>query len=227
MKDEKVNNYFNNTTEEFILDYIKEKDQKKRNDIFIQHLEPIFRHLISGVIIRKKYGYLPDLDSLSNDCLIFLMSILDKFEPERGSKAYSYITRTTINWFYHEAKKYVKKQRPFENKISIKSKTCVNGMVTFNEGEKNLDNQDFFRAFYKFLDNLESLNNDERYKILIRSVKLLFQNNDELDSLNKKDINCYLSNISGLSPKEIYNYSNKFRKEYKLFRNNWLNDTES
>ena len=45
-----------------------------------------------------------------------------------------------------------------------------------------------------------------------------------MTTINKKDINCYLSNVSGLSPKEIYLYSNKFRKEYKVFKDKWLNE---
>jgi len=223
----KRNNYFNEKTEAAVLEYIAETVHEKRNKIFIDKLEPIFRHLITGIVVRKKYSYLPDLEALTNDCLIFLMSILDKFNPERGSKAYSYITRTTINWFYHEAKKYIRRQRPFENKISFTSKVCINGsingMVTHNEAIHNIEKSEFFIAFYKFLENLSRDCGDEKYKLLIDSVAVIFKNNDELESLQKKDINCYLMHVSGLTPKEIYHYSTKFRKEYKGFKFQWLN----
>jgi hypothetical protein len=47
-------------------------------------------------------------------------------------------------------------------------------MTVSNDGEKNIEVSEFFENFYKFLDDLHDSCGDEKYQLLIKSVKLIF-----------------------------------------------------
>ncbi len=54
---------------------------------------------------------LENIDVLKDDCKIWLTTILSKFDPTQGTKAFSYFSVVTKNWFTHKAKKQTQKNK--------------------------------------------------------------------------------------------------------------------
>ena len=62
--------------------------------------------MVDKIVYTYKFTTLPNIDELRDECKIWLTTILDKFDPSKGSKAFSYFSVITKNWFIHKVKKH-------------------------------------------------------------------------------------------------------------------------
>lgn len=83
--------YFYEEEEQAIIDYLNSQDSNEKNLIYKTYLMPAFEKMISSIIRRYKL-YVPDEDyeQTYNDTLSYLLTKIDNFKPEKGTKAYSY-----------------------------------------------------------------------------------------------------------------------------------------
>ena len=58
-----------------------------------------------------KFNTLPNIDALRDDCKNWLITILNKFDPDKGSKAFTYFSVVSKNWFIAQVKKTSKKSK--------------------------------------------------------------------------------------------------------------------
>ena len=77
---------------------------KKKNNYFTKVHE-----LVDKIVYTYKFNTLPNIDYLKDDCKLWLITILDKYDPERKSKAFSYFSVITKNWFIHKVKQNSKR----------------------------------------------------------------------------------------------------------------------
>jgi DNA-directed RNA polymerase specialized sigma subunit len=61
--------------------------------------------MVDKIVFTYKFTTLPNIDSLRDECKIWLITILDKYDVNKGSKAFSYFSVITKNWFIHKVKK--------------------------------------------------------------------------------------------------------------------------
>jgi hypothetical protein len=152
--------------------------------------------MVDKIVFTYKFTTLPNIDVLREECKVWLMTILDKFQPDKGHKAFSYFSVITKNWFIHKVKKQKRK----------------------NQREVDYD---FWRSFYEDMKTWEfndMRDNDERvYKAII----VLFESKDDIEIFNKKAIYLYLREITGLNTKQVVNSLNKFREHYRDFKTDW------
>ena len=83
--------YFYEEQEQAVSDYINSHDKLEKNRIFNEWLKPAFTKMIESIIRRYKL-YPPDecFDETFNDTISFLMTKIEKFNPDKGYRAYSY-----------------------------------------------------------------------------------------------------------------------------------------
>ena len=72
---------------------------------------PVFDEMVDKIVYTYKFNNLPNIDVLKEDCKIWLTTILNKYDPNKGSKAFSYFSVVTKNWFIHKIKTTSKKNR--------------------------------------------------------------------------------------------------------------------
>ena len=60
-------------------------------------------------------------------------------------------------------------------------------------------------------------------KKVLYAVQMLLDEADNIEIFNKKAVYLYLREITGMNTKQIVTQLNKFRKKYKLFRDDWYN----
>ena len=60
---------------------------------------------------KPKKANIPNIDILKDDCKVWLTTILAKYDPNRGSKAFSYFSVITKNWFIAQVKKNSKRAK--------------------------------------------------------------------------------------------------------------------
>ena len=71
--------------------------------------------MVDKIVYSYHFTSLANIDDLRSECKAWLITILDKFDPAKGSKAFSYFSVVTKNWFIHKVKKQTKRcQREIE-----------------------------------------------------------------------------------------------------------------
>ena len=103
--------YFTQVHEDAIIQYVKTQSIEERTELYVKYIEPSFNEMVDKIVFTYKFTTLPNIDALRDECKIWLITILSKYDPNRGSKAFSYFSVITKNWFIHQTKKRSKQRR--------------------------------------------------------------------------------------------------------------------
>tara|TARA_R100001082_G_scaffold72798_1_gene41713 strand:- start:642 stop:1322 length:681 start_codon:yes stop_codon:yes gene_type:complete len=218
------NYYFTKDHENAIVTYASTNDKKIRTELYIKYIGPVFSEMVDKIIYTYKFTNLPNIDPLKEECKIWLTTILDKFDPEKGSKAFSYFSVITKNWFIHKVKKNtLKYKREIQFEDIQKELECTH-MSTHNEYYELRAKREFWEYFLREIDKwrAEDLKVNERK--VIEAVKILFDSSENIEIFNKKAVYLYLREITGLNTKQVVNNLNKFRERYRRFIKKWNNN---
>ena len=105
------NHYFTSVHENAIVKYAATDDLDLRTQLYIEYIQPAFDQMVDKIIYTYRFTTLPNIDYLKSDCKVWLTTILNKYDPNKGSKAFSYFSVVTKNWFIHKVKKTQKRNR--------------------------------------------------------------------------------------------------------------------
>jgi len=177
--------------------------------------------MVDKIVFTYKFTNLPNIDYLRDECKIWLMTILDKYDQSKGSKAFSYFSVITKNWFIHKVKKQQKRNRR-EIDFGTISKSYEEQYLSTNESYvTEREEQEFWDLFYNELkswDTAQMKDNDLR---VYKAITILFESKEDIEIFNKKAIYLYLREITGLNTKQVVNSLKKFRKKYSNFKQDW------
>ena len=101
--------YFTQEHEDAIVKYCSTDDIREKTDLYVKWIQPAFNEMVDKIVFTYKFTNLPNIDELRDDCKVWLTTILEKYDPNRGSKAFSYFSVITKNWFIHKVKKNTKR----------------------------------------------------------------------------------------------------------------------
>ena len=101
--------YFTKVHEEAIIQYCLTQDRFERDKLYGTLIQPAFSEMVDKIIYTYKFNTLPNIEVLADECKIWLTTILAKFDPEKGHKAFSYFSVITKNWFIQKVKKNTKR----------------------------------------------------------------------------------------------------------------------
>jgi hypothetical protein len=218
------NLYFTKVHEEAIITYCKSESYRERSKLYEDLIQPAFSEMVNKIIFTYKFNILPNIDQLRDDCKIWLTTILNKYDPDKGSKAFSYFSVVTKNWFIHKVKqnsKKIKKEVSFENLVENGGADILG---TTDPSESYLEQRIELEYWNTLLENLDrwdtgSLKTNE--KAVLDAVKILLHNIEDIEIFNKKAIYLYLRELTGLNTKQVVNNLNKLREKYRNFKNKW------
>ena len=217
----KKNNYFTKVHEGAIIEYAITNDRNIRSRLYIELIGPAFDELVDKIVYTYKFNTLPNIDYLRDDCKLWLITILDKYDPERKSKAFSYFSVITKNWFIHKVKqnsKSLKRDVHYEN---LNGSEISEILVTQHEYESTRENREFWMLLFKEIDSWEKLKLKDNEKKVLEAIRILFNSIDEIEIFNKKAIYLYMREITGLNTKQIVNNLNRMRERYRNFKKQW------
>jgi len=164
---------------------------------------------------------LPNIDYLRDECKIWLMTILDKYDQSKGSKAFSYFSVITKNWFIHKVKKQQKRNRR-EIDFGTISKSYEEQYLSTNESYvTEREEQEFWDLFYNELKSWDAAQMKDNDLRVYKAITILFESKEDIEIFNKKAIYLYLREITGLNTKQVVNSLKKFRKKYSNFKQDW------
>ena len=222
VKKRKKNNYFTKVHENAIVKYVNTEDLKERTTLYIDYIQPAFDEMVDKITYTYKFTSLPNIDPLKDECKIWLTTILDKYDPNKGSKAFSYFSVVTKHWFIHKLKKNSaknKKEVSYEDlvKESIHEDLITNEEVYINAREQ----AEFWQSLLYEVDRWHRVDLKENERKVVEAVKVLLTSADQIEIFNKKAVYLYLREITGLNTKQIVNNLNKLRLKYRIFKLKW------
>ena len=213
--------YFTQEHEDAIIKYTKTDDNRVRTDLYIKWIQPAFNEMVDKIVFTYKFTSLPNIDNLRDECKIWLTTILDKYDPNKGSKAFSYFSVITKNWFIHKVKqtsKRAKREVDYEEAAAeVSEKMIMSDDVYFNEREK----QEFWNHLWSEIESWDSNLMSESERKVYEAVKILLLSVDDIEIFNKKAVYFYLREITGFNTKQVVTQLNKMRKKYRHFKSDW------
>jgi|TARA_R110002020_G_scaffold180803_6_gene375470 hypothetical protein len=177
--------------------------------------------MVDKIVYTYKFSNLPNIDLLRDDCKIWLTTILDKYDPNKGSKAFSYFSVITKNWFIHKVKKNTQQNRrelDYDNLSKNVEQNYLSTDIQYNE-EREYD--EFWEHLWSEIESWDTGKLKENEKKVLEAVKIILKNSDNIEIFNKKAVYLYLRELTGLNTKQVVNCLNKMRDRYKKFKVDW------
>ena len=215
------NYYFTNEHENAIIRYTRTNSPQEREELYIQWIQPAFDEMVDKIVFTYKFTNLPNIDYLRDECKIWLMTILDKYDPSKGSKAFSYFSVITKNWFINKVKKQRKRQQREVDYDTIPKKHEEEFLSTTESYVSNREEEEFWNLFYEELKSWDASQMKDNDLKVYKAINILFESKEDIEIFNKKAIYLYLREITGLNTKQIVNSLKKFRKKYVNFKSDW------
>lgn len=215
------NNYFTKIHEEAIVKYALSTSRQEKSNLYMTLIQPAFDEMVNKIIFTYKFNNLPNIDYLRDDCKIWLTTILDKYDPNKGSKAFSYFSVVTKNWFIHKVKQNSKKLRretSYENIIENGGPDSLGTSASTIDYIEQRSEAEFWNLLLNQVNKWDTGNLKTNEKLVLDAVKVLLHNIDDIEIFNKKAVYLYLRELTGLNTKQVVNNLNKLREKYAIFK---------
>ena len=213
--------YFTEVHEQAILDYVASSCIRERTHLYNTYLGPAFDEMVDKIVFTYKFTTLPNIDHLRDECKIWLITILDKYDPNKGSKAFSYFSVITKNWFIHKVKKQSKKTRTEIEFMDLSKELELKYISTVNPYPHRREHEEFFAFLKEEIDSWEHDKMKVNEEKVLNAIRMLFESSEDIEIFNKKAIYLYMREITGLNTKQVVNNLNKMRIRYRIFREKW------
>tara|TARA_A100001011_G_C14307693_1_gene843974 strand:+ start:1754 stop:2494 length:741 start_codon:yes stop_codon:yes gene_type:complete len=223
----KKSQYFGKDAHLAIVEYQNAADRKERSKIYDDKIKKSFDKLAENLIFI--HGFSSDKEHfriLKSDCVSFLYEILEKFDPARGSKAFSYFNVCAKNFLIIQSKKRTKnkiRHVSIDDEYGLSSnekKIIEHSQVLKSQEDIAIYHEDKKLLLELLQEIMKKISNPNEIQCL-NAIITLFKKIDDLDFLNKRAIFVYLRELSGLNAKQLSVAMSSIRKHYKdLSKNN-------
>lgn len=221
--------YFTSEHQDAIVAYVATQDKKIRNDLYVRLIGPAFNEMISKIVFTYKFASLPNIDILKQEAESHLISILANYDITRNKKAFSYFSVCSKNFFIHKVKVYSAQHKRETQHEELSKSVEMEYLSTENPYEINETKKDFFTQLKAEMVDWELDATKECDKVMIRTIRTLFEDANNLDFFSKKGLYTYCRELTAtqgtpLTTKQVLQSLQKFRKLYADFRTDWLNE---
>jgi len=220
-KKKKSNYYFTAETQMKIVEYQKADRKIVKDRLYENHIQPAFKELVHNLV--SVYGFKStneDIYHLKSDCVTFLFETIKKWNPDNGTKAFSYFNVVAKNWLTIHSRRLLKNSQrsvsfecPEEFTFIERSRLADIEIDDSAEEQERKENQP--KIMKGIISHIKCNLKDERDIRCIDAISQVFSNIDNLDYLNKRAVFVYLREISGLNSGELSSSLSTIRKHFK------------
>ena len=220
--------YFTKVHEDAIIEYNNSTDFKRKTELYENLIHPALDEMVDKIVYTYKFNRLPNITDLQQDCKVFLVTILHKYNPDKNSKAFSYFSVIAKNWFIAQVKKNAKKSMKEISLEKHMGMDMIQGSALVYEDEYHelKEREEFMNLLSLEIESWDSATMRPNEKKVYEAIKTLMANADKLEIFNKKAIYLYLREITGLNTKQIVAQLSKMREKYRDFKSNYDNGIE-
>ena len=218
--------YFGKEAHQAIVDYQSTESRQIKNQIYNKTIKRSFEKLTENLIFIHGFSSSKEhFEVLKADCVSFLYETLEKFDPSKGSKAFSYFNVCAKNFLIIQSKKKNKNKKRMvsicDENLSIVDKMQIENHQVIPSQEDLLINREDKKSIFDLLNTIKNKLSNKNEIACCCAIFSLFENIQELDYLNKRAVFVYLRELSGLNAKQLSVAMSNIRKHYKdLVKNN-------
>jgi len=216
----KSKNYFTQDTEDAIVLYNNTPDPSVRSDIYRDRIHYAFFKLTENIIHTFKFYYteVDDIEHLQHEVITFLLSKLDKFDPSRGAKAYSYFGTIAKRYLILQNQKNYKK-RVEKAPVSVLEEDENHSYII--DGDNIQDKLSSFIDEYvdHVTENIYTLFPKGNDAQIADAILEIFRKREDIDVFNKKALYIYIREMVDVKTPKITKIANRL---YDIFKDNYI-----
>jgi len=222
--------YWTKDHEDAVATYVRTTDRTVRDKCYEKYIYTGFKEIIENIVNTFKFHYLPNLQERKEECLVVFTQKLDKYDPDRGFKAFSFFSVAIKHWFIIEANRFKKKKKVDlyldDLKDSYNEYKVVTSDLVVDSSEKEMERREYVESF---MEDLSTWKGKMRSKTnlynVYNSIVSLFKDLNSLQSckIDRNSIYEHISKETGLNNAQIANAIYRLRKKYKAFNTKWNN----
>ena len=221
-KKKKKKPYFGKDAHQAVVDYQNAETREIKNDIYNEKIKPSFEKLAENLIFI--HGFAASdyslVEILKNDCVSFLYETLEKFDPTRKTKAFSYFNVVAKNWLIIQSKKRIKNRNRHVsmsniNTLSRADKSSIENYHIIPSQETLMIMKQNREMLDVLLVKIKNRLSNQNEIACVNAIITLFARIEELDFLNKRAVFVYMRELSNLTPKQLSVAMSNIRKHYK------------
>jgi hypothetical protein len=205
--------YFNEETEQAIIDFNASDDPIRRNKIYNEHIKHAFEKLVESLYHTFKFYYIDmPVADIKHEAIALLNEKINKFTKGKG-KAYSYFTRVTINHFIAKNKDAYNKLKQYDQPEVVDDYRDVICEVIYDDYQESL--RDFTDMFVDYYDkNLNVIFSNKKDIVVADSIIELFRIRENIEIFNKKALYILIRERTGLKTQNITKIINIIKKDF-------------
>jgi hypothetical protein len=224
-----TNLYFGPEQEEAVVAFLTSDDWDERNRLYNNHLRAPLNKMIESIIRRYKlYRKADSFEDVHADTLSFLATKMEKFQPAKNKKAYSYFGTICKNYLlgqllkadkrmksdlsYEDMYKTVEEMDDYKYNIEDGDKTSLDEFI--QEISANIKAE---TAHGKITENEKLVGN--ALVMVLDNWETIFEQVESGNKYNKNLILSYIREISGLTTKDIRVSMRRYKKIYSALKN--------
>ncbi len=201
---------------------------EKRERIFKEKIETPLKKLVENILFSYKL-FTPDTDAKTQqkDCYTFLYLKFANFNPWRKTKSFSFFGTIAKHYFLGKKKDFVKNVKILYNYDSNKEEADNKKIEDPKPYVKDDASQDLFNFIINSmeteLDKNSLSKNDQKVGDAIVQI---FKNHEILGVYNKNQVYQLIKENTGLETKDITYSLHRFRIEYKVLKQEFVQKRE-
>lgn len=216
--------YFTDETQDAIVRWQKAETQREKDKIFTKHLHSPLLEIARSLINVYNLADYHEREEVAHDCATNLFESLDKFDAEKGHKAFSYFSVVARHWLISERKKRRKEgQRmvhydnrnlmdeeselsslDIETLLDHQTTAPPDGYVSHSEFAEGVDElwTEMREDIQWHMDDEESPLSSQEISVL-EACENICEHAEELDLQTRNAMRIYIQEFTGLSKKEL------------------------
>jgi hypothetical protein len=217
-KNKKV--YFGPEVDVSIAKYNKEEDAVIRSLIYQREIKQPMEKLVENIIHTFKFYYTDNipLDQVQHEVVSFLVEKLHKFDPSKGSKAFSYFGMIAKNYCILKNKKNYKKL--IEHK-RLDLDESVDIVQEEKDDQPNLEQ--FFQQYLAYWEDKVCLYyKKEKDQRLAEAFLDLFRKRDRIEIFNKKALYIYIREMTNANTQQITKIVKEMKSRWKCMYSDFI-----
>jgi len=207
--------YWSEEQEKAIVEYLSEKDFGKKDIIFKNKLYKAFKKLIENIIFTYKlFRNDTEIIEVQADCMSFLITKLERFNPDNGTKAFGYFGTIAKHYLMNEKKiQYKMTKSNIDIDIGESDASKIHNYEMEHEEVKNVDKvNEIFLAIINAIEfemnNPKMLPNDRKVG---EAIVWIFKNHEQINVYNKNLVYHMLKERTGLETKDVTYSLSRFK----------------
>lgn len=225
-------NYWGEEQEDAVVRYLISENEYEKNKIFNEYLKEPLIIMVESIIRRYKL-YRKDLEfiDIHTDATSFLMTKVDKFDPGKNTKAYSYFGTICKNYLMGSIQKDAKEMNRTVSYEDISTSIEDDTDFSYNIDDKQIDHRSVIEDMVVTIEEMiETQNMTEEEQKLGYALIEIFNNFDTIfqigngNKFNKNLVLFSIREMTSLSTKEIRGAIKKYKKLYGNMIETILND---